>query len=99
MATFYIEVNMYWANSQSYFIGPFATRAAAAAYAAQPGDNVWFSNSSCGGDIRDAWRVYPTPISKTEATQRGLRAQFELSTRTRLNAYDLSAAARETRET
>lgn len=97
-ATYFIEVDTYWQNSASFFVGPFDSRDAAGAYIAQPGDNVWLSTSSCGGDIRSAWRVYPQPLSKTEARARGMRDHNELSTRTRLSARSLSAAVRELQE-
>ena len=66
-ATYYIEVDTYWENAPSYYVGPFDSRAAADAWASQPSDNVWRSDSMCGGDIRDAWRVYPNALSATQA--------------------------------
>jgi len=66
-ATYYIEVDTYRENAPSYFVGPFDSRAAADAWAAQTSDNVWRSDSMCGGDIRDAWRVYPNALSATQA--------------------------------
>lgn len=97
-ATYFIEVDTYWQNSASFFVGPFASREAAAAYVAQDSDNVWLSTSGCGGDIRSAWRIYPQPLSKTEARARGMRDHNELSTRTPLSARSLSNAVRELQE-
>ena len=76
-ATYYIEVDTYWQHSTSYFVGPFDSREAALAWFQNddwtPEDNVWLSTSTCGGDIREAWRIYPAPLSKTEARKHGLR--------------------------
>lgn len=106
MATYYIEVDTYWQNSNSHFVGPFNTREAAEAWIKQPVNdptpNVWLSTSLCGGDIRDAWRVYPSALSKTEAKRRGMRDSGEhnntLSPSTSPTARDLSDAVRWLRE-
>lgn len=102
-ATFYIEVDTYWQNSKSYFVGPFASKADAEAWYQTgewtPRDNVWYSDSQCGGDIRDAWRIYRTPLSKTEARKRGLRSwsmgdstDTVISPNTKPQAHALDAA-------
>ena len=101
-ATYYIEVDTYWERSPSYFVGPFDSRAIAEAWGAQPGDNVWRSDSRCGGDIRDAWRVYPNALSATQARrERTLNTgdnDNTISPTTALRANALSAAVRELRE-
>ena len=79
MATYYIEIDSYWQNSKAWFVGPFEDKQAAQAWHEQDAGadaNVWRSDSLCGGDIRTAWRIYPAPLSKTEATRRGLRAAW-----------------------
>ncbi len=77
-AQYFIEVDTYWQNSMSYFVGPFASKDAAREWHQNddwtPEDNVWYSTSTCGGDIREAWRIYPEPLSKTAARKRGLRS-------------------------
>ena len=101
MAQYFIEVDTYWQNSTSYFVGPFNTRAEAEAWHQQevPNDaNVWYSNSACGGNIRDAWRIYATPLSKTEAKRHGLDDNHEISPRVRPTARALDAAVRELKE-
>ena len=101
MAQYFIEVDTYWQNSTSYFVGPFNTRAEAEAWHQQevPNDaNVWYSASTCGGDIRNAWRIYPTPLSKTEAKRHGLDDNHEISPRVRPTARALDAAVRELKE-
>lgn len=103
MATYYIEVDTYWQNSRSHFVGPFDSKAEAASWHQNddwtPHDNVWYSTSQCGGDIRDAWRIYPTPLSKTEARRHGMRRYEDrdemdntISPRTRPSALALDAA-------
>jgi len=81
MSTYYIEVDTYWQNSKSYFVGSFDSRQNAEAWIEQsvndPSTNVWLSTSQCGGDIRDAWRVYPDVLSKTEAKRRGMQDSGE----------------------
>jgi hypothetical protein len=76
-AQYFIEVDTYWQNSTSYFVGPFASKDAARAWHQNDdwtaADNVWYATSNCGGDIREAWRIYPEPLSKTGARKRGLR--------------------------
>lgn len=103
MATYYIEVDTYWQNSKSHFVGPFASREAAEAWYSEltPTDNVWLATSTCGGDIRSAWRIYPTPLSKTAARRRGMRCYADgdemdntISPETRPNARALDAAVR-----
>lgn len=105
MATYFIEVDTYWQNSASYFVGPFATKAEAEAWHQQDAGsdaNVWYSTSLCGGDIRDAWRVYPEPLSKTAAVRRGMHADYErdnvISPIVKPHADDLDRAARALRE-
>ncbi len=100
-ATYYIEVDTYWQDSKSFFVGPFESRDAAAAWHAETSDgaNVWYSTSSCGGDIRSAWRIYPNALSKSEATKRGMRNDYEhgynvLDTTTQPAANALYAAER-----
>ena len=75
MSSYFVEVDTYWQNSRSQFVGPFQTNAAATEWVESiPDDwNVWFATSTCGGDIRSAWRVYPTPLTKTDAHKRGMR--------------------------
>ena len=103
-ATFYIEVDTYWQNSKSYFVGPFFSRKAAAAWIEQdsgPEANVWLSTSTCGGDIRDAWRIYPTPLSKTAADRQGMRTgerDNTISPDTAPTAQALSDARRQAME-
>lgn len=102
MATYFIEVDTYWQNSVSYFVGPFGSKAEAEAWSQQdvPSDaNVWYSTSStCDGDIRDAWRIYPTPLTKTAARKRGLDDNHEISPRVKPTARALARAARQLRE-
>lgn len=104
-ATYYIEVDTYWQNSPSFFVGPFASKEDATAYVNQDSDNVWLSTSQCGGDIRSAWRVYVKPLSKTEARAHGMRRYEDrdeqdnaISPRTRLTARALSAATQTERD-
>jgi len=80
MKQYYIEVDTYWQNSVSYFVGPFASKVEAEAwYEEIPNDaNVWLSTSNCGGDIRDAWRIYRDPLTKTEAKRHGLCDMTEI---------------------
>lgn len=103
MATYYIEVDTYWQNSKSYFVGPFDSREAAKAWYQHDDwtarDNTWLATSQCGGDIRRAWRIFPTPLSKTEARRHGLRRYEDrdetdttISPRTRPSAAALDAA-------
>lgn len=103
MATYFIEVDTYWQNSPSYFVGPFNSKAEAEAWFSgddwTPADNIWMSGSNCGGDIRDAWRIYPAPLSKTAARQRGMRRWSDgderenvISPTTRPSAAALAAA-------
>lgn len=97
-AQYFIEVDTYWQNSASYFVGPFESREAAEAWHQQdvPSDaNVWYSTSTCGGDIRDAWRIYPAPLTKTEAKRRGMDDDHEISPRVKPIARRLSAATQE----
>lgn len=79
--TYYIEIDSYWQDSQSSFVGPFESRAEAQAWFNleewEPDHNVWASTGMCGGDIRTAYRIYPEPLSKTEARRRGLRDRGE----------------------
>lgn len=72
--SYFIQVDSYWANSPDRFVGPFDSRAAAqeAIDAIETSDNVWLSTSTCGGDIRDAVRVYPHILTFTEARRAGL---------------------------
>lgn len=100
-AQYFIEVDTYWQNSTSYFVGPFESKADADAWVQQdvPNNaNVWYSTSTCGGDIRSAWRVYPAPLSKTEARKRGLDDSHEIAPRVELSANALSDAVAELRE-
>ena len=80
MRQYYIEVDTYWQNSTSYFVGPFASKAEASAwYQEIPNDaNVWLSTSNCGGDICDAWRIYPDPLTAAEAKRHGLCDMTEI---------------------
>lgn len=101
MASYFIEVDTYWQNSTSYFVGPFESKAEAEAWHRQdvPSTaNAWYSTSTCGGDIRDAWRIYPTPLSKAEARKRGLDDNHEIAPRVRPTARALSAAVAELKE-
>lgn len=102
-ATYYIEVDTYWQNSKSYFVGPFESKVDAEAWHQNddwtPQDNTWLSTSQCGGDIRSAWRIYPAPLSKTEARKHGLRRYEDrdemdntVSPNTRPSARALDAA-------
>lgn len=110
-ATYYIEVDTYWQNSKSYFVGPFVSKDAATAWWQQDDgadtreDNVWLSTSMCGGDISRAWRIFPTPLSKTEARKHGLRRyedgdgyDNEIAPRVKPQARALSNAVAELRE-
>jgi hypothetical protein len=100
-AQYFIEVDTYWQNSASYFVGPFDSRDAAETWHQQDepqGANVWYSTSTCGGDIRSAWRIYPAPLSKTEARKRGLNDNNEISANVELSARALSDAVAELRE-
>jgi hypothetical protein len=107
-AQYFIEVDTYWQNSKSYFVGPFETREQAEAWYQQDepqGANVWLSTSLCGGDIRDAWRIFPAPLSKTEARKHGLRSwsmhdetDNVIDPSVELSAIALSDAVRELRE-
>lgn len=99
--TYYIEVDTYWQNAPSYFVGPFDNREAAEAWHAGTPDNanVWLSTSFCGGDIKSAWRIYPNALSKTNARKRGMRDDFEngynvLPPSTQPTAIDLLDAKR-----
>ena len=102
-AQYYIEVDTYWQNSTSYFVGPFESKAAAEAWHQQdmPSDaNVWYSTSTCDGDIRDAWRIYPAPLTKTDAKRNGLDDNREISPKVKPTARALDrvvAALREDR--
>lgn len=107
--TFYIEVDTYWQNSKSFFVGPFVTRAAAEAWIEQPVSdptpNVWLSTSLCGGDIRAAWRVYPKALGATEAKRHGMRTEISeagycnvIAPTTEPTAAALAAAAADLRE-
>ena len=101
MATYFIEVDTYWQNSTSYFVGPFESKADAEVWHQQDvsdNANVWYSTSLCGGDIRDAWRIYPAPLTKTEARKRGLDDNHEISPNVELSASALSDAVAELRE-
>lgn len=95
MATYYIEVDTYWQNSPSSFVGPFNTAAAARAWFDtdkwQPSDNVWLSTSQCGGDIRSAYRIYPAPLTKTEARRHGMRDHNVINPTTHPTARALAA--------
>lgn len=100
-AQYFIEVDTYWQSSTSYFVGPFDSKADAEAWYQQDeplGANVWLSTSLCGGDIRSAWRIYPAPLSKTEARKRGLDDNHEISPNVELSARALSDAVAELRE-
>jgi hypothetical protein len=104
-ATYFIEVDTYWQNSRSYFVGPFESRDAAEAWYQNDDwtaeDNTWLSTSNCGGDIRSAWRIYPKALSRTAARKQGLR-QFSagddrdnvIDPSTKPQARALSQAAR-----
>lgn len=100
MATYFIEVDTYWENSTSYFVGPFYSKAEAEAWHQQEiaNANVWYSTSSCGGDIRDAWRIYCAPLTKTEARKHGLDDNHEIAPRVKPTARALANAARQLRE-
>jgi hypothetical protein len=75
---YYIEVDTYWQDSPSFFVGPFASRQEATNWhaSAPEGANLWLSSSICGGDIRSAWRVYANALSQTEARKRGLKDDY-----------------------
>lgn len=76
-ASYFIEVDTYWQNAPSFFVGPFESRDQAEAWQKQPGDNVWLASSMCGGDIRSAWRIYDAPLSRTQAKARGMHDSGE----------------------
>ncbi len=99
-AQYFIEVDTYWQNSVSYFVGPFATRAEAEAWHQQDiaDANVWYSDSTCGGDIRDAWRIYPAPLTKTEAKRRGLDNDHEIAPSVKPSAAALARVTQMLRE-
>lgn len=73
-ATYFLRIDSYWQNSPDRFVGPFSSKdeAATAIEAVPENANVWLSTSTCGGDIRDAVRVYPEPLSKTQARKAGM---------------------------
>lgn len=77
-AQYFIRIDTYWQHSPDYFVGPFATRAAAqeAIDAIQRENNVWLSTDLCGGDIRTAIRVYPAILTATEAKRSGMRNDY-----------------------
>jgi hypothetical protein len=106
MATYYIEIDTYWQNSKSHFVGPFETREQAEAWHQNddwtPADNTWLSTSQCGGDIRTAWRICPKALSETEARKHGMRRYEDrdetdntISPSTRPSAPALDAAVSE----
>lgn len=98
---YFVRVDTYWQNSADYFVGPFDSRAAAqAAIDAIPTSaNAWLASSSCGGDIRDAVRVYDTILTATEARARGMNEtgneNYETNVLPRIptDAYQLHALA------
>lgn len=76
---YFIRIDTYWQNSPDYFVGPFESRAAAAAAidsVRTEDNNVWLSTSTCDGDIRTAVRVYPGILTATEAKRRGMRDDY-----------------------
>lgn len=77
-AQYFIRFDTYWQNSPNRFCGPFASRAEAQAAIDNipTAANVWLSTSQCGGDIRDAIRVYPTILTATEAKRMGMRNDY-----------------------
>lgn len=100
-ATYYIEVDTYWQNSTSYFVGPFPTRESAEAWHQQPepqGSNVWYATSLCGGDIKTAWRIFPDARTATEAKARGMDRDLVIDPSVALSASALSDAVAELRE-
>jgi hypothetical protein len=101
MASYFIKIDTYWQNSKSYFVGPFSTKADAEAWHQQdvPNNaNVWYSTSLCGGNIADAWCIYPGPLSKTAARKRGLNDNNLLDPQVKPIAKALDVAVRELRE-
>ena len=101
-ATYYVEVDTYWQNSASYFVGPFETSDQAEQWINATNGakdaNVWRSDSHCGGDIKSAWRVY-APVSATTAKRRGLRInRNDLPISTKCTAKALDRAVRECNE-
>ena len=77
-ARYYVRFDSYWQGSRDYFAGPFESREAAEAAinAIDTEDNVWLSTSTCGGDIRTAYRVYPKVLTATEAKRAGMRDDY-----------------------
>lgn len=95
-AQYFIQVDTYWQNSPDYFVGPFDTRedAQAAIDGIRTEDNVWLSTSMCGGNIRDAVRVYPAILTRSEARRGGMRddaasAKYNVVPRMPTDATDL----------
>lgn len=100
-AQYFIEVDTYWQNSTSYFVGPFESRSSAEAWYQEEvptNANVWYSTSQCGGDIRSAWRIYPAPLTKTEARKRGMDDNHEIAPSVRPTARALSDVVAALRE-
>ena len=100
-AQYFVEVDSYWQNSVSYFVGPFADKAQADAWIeaiVSADNNVWRSDRHCGGNIKDATRVYAEPRTKTEAMRRGLRLDTTLNAATEPTEAALNAAIRWVRQ-
>lgn len=74
---YFIRVSTYWERGGYGFVGPFSSRAEAeVALAALPTtSNARLASSLCGGDIRDAVRVYDRIISATEAKAWGMNEE------------------------
>lgn len=76
--TYYLEVDTYWQNSPSFFVGPFESRAAAEAwYKDRPENSNLTPSNQMSGDVRHGWRVYANALSKTDARKRGMRDDYE----------------------
>lgn len=75
---YFIRIDTYWQNSTDNFVGPFESRDAAQAAIdnIKIEDNVWLSTSTCGGDIRSAFRVYPAILTASEAKRMGMRNDY-----------------------
>ena len=59
MATYYIRIDTYWANSPDYFVGPFSNKLDARREIERARDegSVWLS-TRLSGDLKDGIRVH-----------------------------------------
>lgn len=73
MATFYVEVDTYYQNAESFFVGPFATRAGCAAWCEGRDDTLTLWPNEAPANIFHAHRIIRACISATAARARGMR--------------------------